>query len=199
MAGQQDVSLAFVAEANNGLELLEQVNLYHPDIVITDIKMPLMDGIQACYLIKKSSPSTKVIALSMFYDDASVLGMKNAGASGFLPKNAEQGEVLLAIKNVSKGLNHFPKENGIAMDIKEDNSQVSTKKLLQGDFSDIEIELIKLICTQLTNKEIAHSLGFSKRTVEEYRRKIQEKIQAKNAVGIVLFAIANAIVVVNKP
>ena len=190
IANQNVLNIAFVDEASNGVELVEKVTLQKPDVVITDINMPLMDGIQACHLIKENNPSVKVIALSMFDDDGLMIEMVRAGASGFLTKNAEQEEVLLAIKEVSEGFTHFKK--GIA-EIRNDNQLIS-KKLSLKEFTITEISLIKLICKQLTNKEIAHTLGLSKRTVEDYRRKIQEKLNAKNAIGIVLYALENEIV-----
>ena len=194
LANQNVLNIAFVDEASNGVELVEKVTLHKPDVVITDIKMSLMDGIQACHLIKENNPSVKVIALSMFDDEGLMIEMVRAGASGFLAKNAEQKEVLLAIKAVSEGFTHF--KNGLALPIAEirNDNQLISKKISLKEFTITEIALIKLICKQLTNKEIAHTLGLSKRTVEDYRHKIQEKMNAKNAVGIVLFALENEIV-----
>lgn len=194
IANQKKVHLAFVAEACNGLELVEQVALHQPDIVITDINMPLMDGIQACRIIKESNPSTKVIALSMYDDDGLVLEMVRAGASGYLAKNAEQEEVLSAIKNVSEGFTYFKREMTTPIVATGNCNPVNPKGVSIAQFTPTEIALIKLICKQLTNKEIAHLLKLSTRTVEDYRRRIQERINAKNGVGIVLFALENGLV-----
>jgi DNA-binding NarL/FixJ family response regulator len=105
---QKTANIVFVEEACNGLELVEKTKKLQTHIVITDIKMPVMDGLEACRIIRKECRDTKVIALSMYDEPSFIFEMVDAGASGYLTKNSGQQEILNAIKTVSKGLTHFP-------------------------------------------------------------------------------------------
>ncbi|WP_301922667.1 response regulator transcription factor [Ferruginibacter sp.] len=189
LEGQEDVHYSLVAEASNGIELLEKVKLHRPDIVFTDIKMPEMDGIQACRLIKEKYPLTQIIALTLYQDDRFIWDMIHAGANGYIVKSNPIVEILAAIKSVSAGIAYYSSK--IANKLEMDEYKKKTAKQIK--FSEQEVKVIRLICKQLTNMEIANTVQLHVRTVEDYRHKIQEKKNAKNAVGIALYALAHGI------
>jgi len=188
LKNQQELEL--VGEAENGKELLEVIARHQPDVVITDIKMPVMDGIEVCKSIKKKFPDMKVIALSMFNDDNLIVDMLEAGARGYLLKNTNKAELLQAVKAVYGGSTYYcmATSGKLAKMIAESKFNPYRNHPAQK-FTNREIEVIKLICEQHTNKEIAKTLNLSIRTVESHREKIQEKADAKNSIGIAIYAI----------
>ena len=174
LENQPDVNYRIVAEAANGVELLKKVERYNPDIVITDIGMPEMDGIESCKSIKENHPLTTVIALTFHEEREFVLQMIYAGASAYVIKNNPPEDILRAIETVLKGIAYY--SSTICDKI------VNNNKNKQINFSATEIKIIKLICTQSTNKEIAEATQLHVRTIEDYREKIRGKMQVKNAV-----------------
>jgi two-component system response regulator NreC len=193
LKNQKEVVL--VGEAENGRELIEVVEKTQPDVVVTDIQMPIMDGIEACRAITKNFPDVKVIALSMFNDDNLVVDMLEAGAKGYLLKNTNKAELLLAARTVYAGNSYYCSATSAKLTRMIAESKFNPyKNHPQIRFTEREVEIIKLICRQLTNKEMADMLDLSIRTVETYREKIQEKTGAKNSIGIVIYAIKHDLV-----
>lgn len=192
LKNQQELELA--GEAENGRELLEVAQREQPDVAIIDIKMPVMDGIEACKQIKKRFPDMKVIALSMFNDDNLIVDMLEAGARGYLLKNTNKHELLQATKTVYEGSTYYCAATSAKLTkmIAESKFNPYRNHPVQK-FTNRETDIIKLICQQYTNKEIAEMLGLSIRTVESHREKIQEKTGAKNAIGVVVYAIKHGI------
>lgn len=191
---QNSANFKFIAEASNGIELVEKVKKYRPDIVVTDIRMPEMDGIQACRIIKEKYPTTKVIVFSLLEEENIVLEMLYAGANGYVVKGTDKEEILEAIITVSEGLPYYcstiSKKLFGALGCSNSNKQ-KTKRI---QLSLKEIKVIGLICKQLTTKQIAATLQLSTRSIDDHRYNIQEKTGAKNVVGIVLHALINGIV-----
>lgn len=188
----EDVEI--LADAKNGQELLHLVDLHRPDIVITDIAMPIIDGIQACRLIKQQYPSTAVIAFSMFTDSSNILRMLQAGADGYLVKTSDKEEIIEAIRTVKLNKSYYcstiaQKLYGV---LANSNQLGSKNKTIV--FGAQEINVIRLICQQLSTKQIAAKLRLSIKTVEHYRQNIQGKIGAKNVVGVALYAFFHEIV-----
>jgi DNA-binding NarL/FixJ family response regulator len=184
-----------VGEGHNGESLINEIEKKQPDIVLTDLKMPLMDGFAASRIINKKFPSTSVIALSFFSDDESIYKMFETGAKGYLTKNAEVGEIIEAVKTVYGGDMYYCSSSSVSLIKKIGPGKYNHyKKNTTIRFTEREIELIRLISFQLTTKEIAGKMKISTRTVEEYSRNIKEKIDAKNTVGIALYAFKNNIV-----
>jgi DNA-binding NarL/FixJ family response regulator len=190
LKNQQEVQL--VGEADNGRELLEIAARQQPDIVITDIKMPLMDGIEACKAIKLKHPHMQVIALSMFNEDNLIVDMLEAGARGYLLKNTNKHELLQAVRAVYEGSTYYcmATSGKLTRMIAESKFNPYRNQPVKK-FTPREMEIIKLMCEQHTNKEIATLLRLSIRTVESHREKIQEKTGARNSIGIVIYAIKN--------
>lgn len=183
-------SIDLIGEAADGKELIKLIEATRPDVVITDIKMPVMDGVDATKHIRQHFPGVQVIALSMFDDEQLILEMLDAGAQGYLLKNSDKFEITDAVESVFEGKNYYCKftSGKLAKLIALQRDQKEKKKK-EAEFSEKEIEIIKLICQEFTNKEIGEKVFLSSRTVEGYRMKILEKMDAKNTVGIVIEAI----------
>lgn len=183
-------NIDLVAQATNGKELLQMVEEWQPNVVVTDIKMPLMDGIEATRQIAQKYPGLGVVGLSMHDEDDLILEMLEAGAKGYLLKNADKGEVLEAIQTVFDGDPYYCRStNAKLARIIAKNKYQTFNRTHHPEFNEKEREIIQLICQELTNKEIGEKLFLSVRTVEGYRLKILEKMQVKNSVGLVIYAI----------
>jgi DNA-binding NarL/FixJ family response regulator len=187
-------AIQLIAEAGDGEELVDVVRQHQPDVVVTDIKMPKLDGIQATKRLLEEFPALKVIALSMFDEESLIVEMLETGAKGYLIKNAQKEEIVEAIKTVFAGdvyhcatttvrLAHFIAKSNYNPYRKEAPPELSEK----------EKEVILCICKQMSNKEIAETMHLSVRTIEGYRDRIQEKIKAKNVAGVVVYAIKHKI------
>jgi two-component system, NarL family, response regulator NreC len=186
-------------EAEDGRELVKVALEKKPDIILTDIKMPRMDGIAATHEILKQLPDTKIIALSMSDEENMILEMLEAGAKGYLLKNADKNEVIDAIEEVYKGNNYYCRSTSTKlarMIVKSKFNQ--SKKKEEVSFSDREKEIIVLICKQYTAKQIGEVLFLSNRTVEGYRTKILEKMNVKNSVGVVMYALSHDLIKENE-
>ncbi len=183
-------NIQLIGEAANGVELVNLVEKNNPDIVVTDIKMPQMDGVEATKIIREQYPHIEVIALSMFDDEQLILEILEAGAIGYLLKNSDKTEVIDAINMAYKHQSYYCKQTSAKLaKLIAYSKLVNQKKQKESEFSEREKEIIKLICAEYTNKEIGEKLFLSTRTVEGYRMKILEKMDAKNIVGIVIEAI----------
>ncbi len=163
--------IQIVGMANNGEALLEIVRKKTPQVVLTDIKMPKMDGITACKYIKKEFPATQVIAFSMFDQQEAVSQMLTAGASGYLLKNSALEEVLLAIKAVNSGEEYFDKSINITA-IKSGSKRSNKKPVL----SKSEREILSLIGQGKSSSEIAAIRFNSVSTIEKHRKNMIRKL-----------------------
>lgn len=186
--------IEFVGDVSNGYELINCVASTQPDLVITDIRMPELNGIEAASIIHHRFPNTSVIAFSMFDDTSSILQMLRAGVSGYLVKNSEQEEVIDAIRTVSGGHHYYCSSISEKLYGAVGNSRSKQQRKKSIEFSYQEKKVMQLICKQQSSKEIAGEMRLAVRTVENYRHHIQEKIGARNVVGIALFAVMNGIV-----
>ena len=153
-----------------------------------------MDGIEATRKIKELHPDLPVIGLSMFDEEDLIIEMLEAGAMGYLVKNADKDEVLEAIRTVYQQEPFYCKQTSsklaqLIAKSKYNHRQAKNKV----EFSEKEIEVILLICKERTNKEIADELFMSVRTIEGYRQKLLDKMKVKNSIGIVIYAIQHGI------
>jgi DNA-binding NarL/FixJ family response regulator len=191
---KKNPEIRVIGEAANGKELLTMAHRLKPDIIIADIQMPVMDGIQAVRLLTIELPHIGIIALSMYNEETQIVEMLEAGARGYLLKNAHKTEIIAAIKAVNKDENYYCKHTTQKLVKLIAGSNFTSAGLQrQPEFSEKEISIIRLICQEYSNKEIADYLGLSKRTVEWHRDIISEKIHAKNTAGIVVYAIRHKI------
>ncbi len=187
---QQEIVL--IGEASNGEELVKITEKLVPDVVLTDIRMPKMDGIAATKVLTGRFPHINVIALSMFNDDNLIIDMMEAGAKGYLLKNAHKFEIIEAIKTVYNQETYYCKQTSDKLIQMMAKSRFNpAKEASKATFTEKEMEVITLICKQFSNKEISQQLFLSVRTIEGYRKKVQEKMKVKNTAGIVVYAIQN--------
>lgn len=186
--------LRVIGEAANGKELVEVCRTLNPDIVLTDIKMPYMDGIEATSYIVRHFASIRIIALSMFNQDSLILDMLHAGATGYLIKNAGKNEILEAITSVNKDVPYYCRSTSIRLARLIGAGNQSAKSADKIHFNDKELMIIRFLCEEKTSKEIADIMFVSPRTVDEYRDRIREKMKVKGTTGIVIYALQNGLV-----
>ncbi len=187
---EKNSNVLIVAEAGDGNQLIDQILSIKIDIIIIDIKMPNLNGIETTKELKKMIPDIKIIALTMYNNETFLKEMLGAAVNGFLLKTTEQHEIIDAINIVNGGGFYYCTETSLSIKkyhryLKETNFKLENKI----DFTPRELEIINLICLQLTTKEIATKLKISHRTVDSHRNIIQQKMDSKNMVGIVLYAI----------
>ncbi|HRG00987.1 MAG TPA: response regulator transcription factor [Bacteroidia bacterium] len=166
----------------------EIINL-NPDIVLTDINMPEMDGIELTKEIKKHNPNIKVIALSMFGERETISEMLRAGVSAYILKNTGKQELLNAIDKVSNGGTFFSDEVSDVMSKPSTGS--FTKEIM---LSLREIEVVELIAKEYTNAQIAEALFISERTVETHRKNIFRKTDTKGVIGLLKYCVEKKII-----
>lgn len=187
---KNQTAIVLLAEAANGQQLVALTEKHLPDVVLTDIQMPVMDGIEATRIITAKFPQVAIIALSMFNDDDLIMEMLEAGAKGYLIKNAHKTEIIDAINTVSQNKPYYCSATSIKLAQLIANSRFNpnnpSKKIM---FTDREKEVICLICQQFSNKEISAALHLSVRTIEGYRERILQKTNARNTAGIVMYAL----------
>jgi len=179
-------------EASTGVEFLNLLDQGKPDVVMLDIAMPEMDGIEAARLALAKYPDLRIITLSMFGEQDYYFKMVDAGVKGFLLKNSDFTEVRMALETVVEGGNYFSRE--LLMNLV--NSLKNSPEELTPDspLSDREKEIILLICKGMSTQEIADSLCLSKRTVDSHRANILLKTGCRNTASLVVYAIKEKLV-----
>jgi DNA-binding NarL/FixJ family response regulator len=177
----KNTEVKVLATAADGKELLQLVKEHQPQVVVTDIKMPVMDGREVTRIIKKEFPQIKVIGLTAYDEVPLIKDMTEAGAEGVVIKNISREELLAGLHAVKEGRKFYCSH--------------ITEKLLQTkplpdtiSLTSREVEVLKLIIKGLTNKEIANELGINARTVEFHRANIYAKTGTKNAMQLAIFA-----------
>jgi DNA-binding NarL/FixJ family response regulator len=189
---QKQSEIDLLGEAEDGKELIELIKHLQPDVVITDIKMPRMDGVTAAKHIAEHYPTIGIIALSMFDEEDLIIDMLEAGATGYLLKNADKQEMVDAIKSVYNNDSYYCQHTSHKLAQLVAKSKFNPyKEHIKPVFAEREREIIACICEGLTNKEIASKIFLSVRTIEGLRMKILEKMNVKNAAGIIIYAIKN--------
>ncbi|HPR85588.1 MAG TPA: response regulator transcription factor [Prolixibacteraceae bacterium] len=181
-----------VGEASNGKQFLELLEQGAPDLVLLDINMPVMDGIEAATIAQKQNPNLKIITLSMYGEEDYYYKMVNAGVKGFLLKNSDIKEVKTALDVVYDGGSFFSSE--LLQNLVNSLKSSSKSKEIHAELSEREMEILILICQGLSNQEIGDKLFISKRTVDKHRANILEKSESKNTAQLVVYAIKNKLV-----
>ncbi|MFV8372368.1 response regulator [Flavobacterium sp. LB2P74] len=196
----RETNIEIIFEASNGDELisfLQKNKNNHPDIIIMDLKMPVINGVEATKIIRKEFPELKIIALTSYDSKSFVANMIDVGAVSYLIKNTTPQELLTTIKEVaSKGFYYTDYV------LKIIQSDVLTKKKTKSNFdsnflSPREIEVLKLICIQKSTVEIAAQLYISPRTVEGHRNNLLLKTESRNIAGLVVYAVQNELMLLN--
>jgi len=187
-----EVIAEVVAEASNGTELLALLDTYHPEIILMDISMPFMDGIEATQKAIEKQPDLKILALSSFGDVKYCYRMIEAGAKGFIVKNAHISELVSAIIEISNGGNWYSTEliQKIITNLYKTSKEIDKTATL----SKRELIVLKLICESYTNNQIAKKLYVSNDTVKWHRSNLLLKTNSRNTAGLVLYAIRNNLI-----
>jgi DNA-binding NarL/FixJ family response regulator len=189
LEGEPDFKV--VGEAENGREAVNKVEALNPDVVIMDIAMPMLNGIEATRQIKKAAPRTKVIILSMHSHDRYISELFSLGASGYLLKDSTGTDIIKAIHVAASGDTYL--SPAISRRVIEDYVTLKTGKsseeVLYGKLSNREREVFQMIAEGRSTKEIAHILCVSVSTVKTHRANIMEKLQMDNLSKLIHFAI----------
>ena len=183
-----------VYEASSGKEFIENLNLVDCDVVLMDIEMPEMNGIEATELALRLKPDLKIIVLSMYGDEQYYYKMVDAGVKGFVLKNSGIEKVLEAIHKVAEGENYFSEE--LLVNILHHIRMEQKTEIVSADneISDRELEILYHVCLGLSNQEIADKLFISKRTVDKHRANLLSKTGCRNTAALVMYAIKNKMV-----
>lgn len=194
MVLEQGSGVEIVGEALNGIQLVYLVQELAPDVVITDIEMPEMDGTAATKKLKALYPKLGIIALTVFGEDWRVLDMLQAGARGYLLKNSTREDVLTAIRAVEAGGYYFCRSTNLRLaQLLAHSGMALFRDDEESLLTDTEKKIVALICRECSSKQIAEELNLSTKTVENYRLKIAEKTGAVNVAGVVVYAIKHGI------
>lgn len=188
--GFSDFEILYICK--NGRELLTQLKdpKNVPDIILMDINMPIMNGIETTQALKENYPKINVLALSVEEDEKTILQMLRAGAKGYLLKDTEKSILENALIQVQeKGFYHTKDVTNLLL------TSLSQPKEAEITLKDREVEFIKYACTEKTYKEIANEMCLSPKTIEGYRDAIFDKLHLKNRTGLVIYAIKNEIFV----
>ena len=193
----KDMGYTILYEADNGKDFIGKTRKEQlPDVALLDINMPKMDGYETAAWLKENFPDVKVLALSMYDDDAAIIRMLKNGAKGYILKDSNIVDVKAAIESVlSKGYYYSELVTGKlihSINHLDEPDHASIKELLK--LNSREIDFLKLACTEMSYKEIAEKMFLSPRTIEGYRDALFEKLRLRSRVGLVLFAIKNGIV-----
>lgn len=193
---QREENIEILFEGSNGMEVIEYLNNTkntHPDIILMDLKMPTLNGVEATKIICKDFPDIKVIALTSYNTKSFIANMINVGASSYLVKSASPQEMIETVNEVAK--RGFYYNENIMQVIKEDIISKNQKSPLDSEvITSREKEVLQLVCEQYNNAEIAEKLHISARTVEGHRNSILIKSGTRNVAGLVVFAIQNRLV-----
>lgn len=181
-----------IGEASNGQEYLKLLQQAIPDVVLMDIGMPVMDGVEATEKTSEQFPDIHVIALSMFSDQEYYHKMVAAGVKGFLIKEAGVDELEKAIKSIHSGNAYFSQELLRNIIVNISNPKVTSKDPFQ--LTKREEEVLKMICRGLTTKEISDMLFISQKTVEGHKTNLLSKTNSKNTINLMLYAFKNKLV-----
>ncbi len=185
-----------VGEVGSGEAAIEAVEELKPDVVIMDVAMPGMSGIEATQQIKKASPATAVLALTMYEDEQYFFEMLNAGASGYIPKRAAPDDLVSAIRAVSQGnvFLHSTLAKFLMKEMVDQPASASTPAV--EELTPREREVLTYIAEGYTNREIAEALVISVKTVDRHRENIMQKLNLHSRVELVKYAIEKGLITV---
>lgn len=188
----READINFVGEANNGIEALKSITELHPDVIVMDIGMPEMGGIQATLALRKTHPEIKILALSTFFDRRIVLQMLDAGANGYIVKSAGSEELLRGIGAVSAGRSYLcPDVSQIIVESVRVNH--SAEMITGAHLGKREREVLKLLAEGLTSPEIGGRLHIATSTVEVHRRNIMRKLDLHSIAELTKYAIRHGL------
>jgi len=193
---EKSPEISVVGEASDGREAVRLAAELQPNIVVMDIAMPLLNGVDATSQILSRDPEIKVIILSMHSDESYILRSLSAGAKGYLLKDSAEGDILPAVQTVAKGRPYFSPL--IASTLLDEYLQTMKKNKIRDSFdllTDREKEVLQLLAEGKSNKEVAAVLNLSPYTIESHRTSLMQKLNLHNTAEIVLYAVRKNIIV----
>jgi DNA-binding NarL/FixJ family response regulator len=190
MALSDDPMLSCIGEASNGNELMKLLKERQPDVILLDLKMPGMDGMEATKEIRKTYPDLKILVLTMHEDDQLVLHLLEAGANGYLVKNADADEIKLAL-HACKDNGHYFSDHVSSLMLRSivEKNKPAVQAKEEVALSEREQEVLRLICDGQTAAEIGSRIFLSPRTVEKIKSTLYEKTGARNNAGLIMYAV----------
>ncbi|NRR90605.1 response regulator transcription factor [Winogradskyella undariae] len=184
----EEASINIILTAKTGTQVIKYLRINTDekiDLVITDINMPEMDGVELNTAIKSEFPQIKTLVVSMLEDAKKIKTLTEANVNGYISKNAEKTELLKAIKSILEGENYFsPRIKQVVME-----AMFSAKSNPEISLSKRETEVLKLIAQEFTTQEIADQLFLSKHTIESYRKNLISKLGVRNLAGLTRYAV----------
>jgi len=193
-------NISIAGEAGNGEDAIKLYTSVKPDLVIMDISMPGMNGIEATRIIKEKDPDAKILILTMHDNQEYLNQIIRSGAKGFILKNTDKEELLEAVRTVASGENFFSKDiSKLIIDnyIRSAKEQEKSDGFKEVPLTKREIEILKLIASGYSNQEIANILYISYNTVDTHRKNIMHKLSIKNTAGLVRYAIEKGLISLN--
>ncbi len=195
LSSKKDIKI--IAEADNGMHLLNLIKSIPADVILLDIQMPIMDGITALPEIKKICPRTKVIMLTMLDDQSMITKLMELGANSYLSKTSDSEVIYEAIKTCHEQEYFFNSLTNKALlsNLKQRNLSTPQQLMPQEvQLNDKETTILRLMCEEKSTKEIADMVELSPRTVEAIRDKLKVKTGAKSTAGLIMYAVKNKII-----
>ncbi|MEA1874315.1 MAG: response regulator transcription factor [Bacteroidota bacterium] len=181
-----------IGECEDGDEVLDFLKTHKVDVILMDIMMPKMNGIDCTKMVKSKHPKIKILTMSMHNESNYIQSMLEVGANGYILKNTSGEEMHKAIKMVNEGKPYFANEvTNVIMNsyLHPEKKSTKTNKIsMETELTKRETDVLKLITDELTNKEIGKQLNISSRTVDTHRRNLLQKIGAKNSIGLIRYA-----------
>ena len=189
-------NIQVVSKCYTGLEVFEKINLAKPDVILLDINLPGMNGLEVCQKLSKEYPEVKVLALSMHNEESFVTEILKYGAQGYILKNTGKKELISAIETINNGQSYFSEEVTETIMKSLVNQRAGNKKstTLAPKISRREKDVLDLIIKEYTTQEIADTLFISLKTVESHRRSLLTKLSVRNTAGLVRVALENHLV-----
>ncbi|KAF2517463.1 response regulator transcription factor [Flavobacterium salilacus subsp. salilacus] len=191
---QREKNIEIIFEASDGQDLIDKLKEYPaPDIIVMDLKMPNINGVEATKIIRNTHPDIKIVALTSYNTKSFIANMIDVGAVSYVMKNTTPKELLTTINEVQNIGYYY---NDYVMKVIQEYLISPRKKTVKSRFDDEqltkrEIQVLKLICKQYSGQEIANELCLSARTVEGHRNNLLRKTECKNMVGLIIYAIQN--------
>ncbi|MEX0635949.1 MAG: response regulator transcription factor [Ferruginibacter sp.] len=195
LSSKKDIKV--VAEADNGMHLLNLIKSINVDVILLDIQMPIMDGIATLPEIKKISPNTKVIMLTFMEDNSMITKLMELGANSYLAKTSDSEIIYEAIKTCHSHDYYFNSMTNKALlnDLKQRNITAPHQLMpLEAQLNEKETTVLRLMCEEKSTKEIADMVDLSPRTVESIRDKLKVKTGAKSTAGLIMYAVKHKII-----
>lgn len=189
-----DPDLQVAGEAADGKAAVELARELKPDVVVMDIAMPMMNGLEATRQIRKDSPSSKVLVLSSYGDDEIVQSLLEGGATGYITKHSASIDLLTAIREVSMGRQYLSARIALRMKRREMHSSAHRYRRPGTELTCRETQVLSLIATGLGSKGVASELGISTKTVEKHRQAIMEKLDIHEIASLTRYATAHGLV-----